>query len=122
MGKKSIVVPAFLVTFLISTNFFKGDTKEMFSSFIGGILLIIVALLVAILSEEKTKALEEEKQFKLKTAHYFFNPICIAEGFIELAIEESPQEIKEKLKIAQNAVQRIKKVVRNVIEKGEIKE
>ena len=122
-GKKGMVTPIFIVVFSLSINMFKQESmKEQFSTLVEMVLLLIIALLVAILSEEKTKALEEEKEFKLMTAHYFFNPICIAEGFLHLAMENAPPDIEEKLKIVQIAIQRIKKVVKNVVEKGEIRE
>ena len=66
------------------------------------------------------KALEQEREFKLKTAHYFFNPICIAKGFLELAKEE--ENGKNKIEKAIKAIERIEKVVKNITQKGEIKE
>jgi len=116
------LIAIFLGVFIITLSFFSDQPKEIFSSVIKGIMFIIVASLAGILSEEKTKALEKEKEFKLKTAHFFFNPICIAEGFLELAIEKADGETKKDIETAKNAVKRIKNVVKNVIEKGEIKE
>mgnify|MGYP000076507332 CR=1 FL=1 len=122
-GRKGMITPIFVLAFFLSLDILRQESVEkQFSTLIEMALLFIVALLVAILSEEKTKAMEEERKFKLMTAHYFFNPICIAEGFLHLAMENAPQDIKEKLEIAQIAVQRIKKVVKNVVEKGEIHE
>ena len=85
-------------------------------------MFFIVSLVVGILSDEKNDALREEMQFKMDTAHYFFNPLCIAEGNIDLALKYADGEMKEELEAAQKAVQRIKKVVRNVVEKGEVHE
>ncbi len=74
-------------------------------------------------AEEETKrALELEKQFKLEAAHYFFNPIAIAKGYLELAMEEVPEKQKEKLKAAKHAISRVEKVVKNVTQKGEVHE
>ncbi len=71
-------------------------------------------------SKEKIKdALNKEKEFKRKTAHYFFNPICIAKGFLKIAKEEGDLKYIEK---AINAVDRIEKVVKNIVTKGEISE
>ena len=66
------------------------------------------------------KALEKEREFKLRAAHYFFNPICIAKGFLELAKEE--KDGKNKIDKAIKAIERIEKVVENITQKGEIKE
>jgi len=70
--------------------------------------------------EEMRRALELEKQFKMDAAHYFFNPLAIARGYLELVIEEVPEEHKEKLKAVRHAVARVEKVVKNVTQKGEI--
>jgi len=38
------------------------------------------------------------KKFKAETAHYFFDPLCIAKGYLKLAIKDErdaePREIK----------------------------
>ena len=75
-------------------------------------------------AEEETKrALELEKQFKLEAAHYFFNPIAIAKGYLSLAMEKASDEDQvEKLKAAEHAIERVEKVVKNVTQKGEIYE
>ncbi|HHF56569.1 MAG TPA: HAMP domain-containing histidine kinase [Thermoplasmatales archaeon] len=122
-GRKGLVAP-FIMIFL---SFFIDSTKnagkeEFLSLIIESSLLIIVSILVAFLSEEKTRALEKEKKFKLMTAHYFFNPIAIAEGFLHLAMQKASPEITEHLEAIDVAVKRIKKVVQNVVEKGEIRE
>ncbi len=72
--------------------------------------------------EEMREVLEKERQFKTDTAHYFFNPITIAKGYIELAIKEAPEEQKEKLKSAHYAVTRVENVVKNATQRGEIRE
>jgi PAS domain S-box-containing protein len=75
-------------------------------------------------AENKMKrALEEERKFKADTAHYFFNPLCIAKGYLELAMkDERDAEQREKLKAIINAVERVENVVKNVVIKGEVRE
>ena len=75
-------------------------------------------------AEEKMKRiLEQEKEFKLATAHYFFNPIAIAKGYLGLAMEKAYDEDQvENLKAAEHAIERVEKVVKNVTQKGEIYE
>jgi len=64
-----------------------------------------------------------EEEFKMNIGHWFMPPLGIAEGIIELAIrDEKDKEQIEKMKIALHAVNRIKKVVRNIQEKREIHE
>jgi len=64
-----------------------------------------------------------EEEFKMNIGHWFMPPLGIAEGIIELAIrDEKDKEQIEKMKIALHAVNRIKKVVRNTQERGEIHE
>ena len=120
-GKKGISTAFFLDIFIILIAFYSNNPKEIFSAFIKSTLILITSSLVGILSEEKMKALEEEREFRMKAAHYFFNPIAIAEGFIEIAKEKS-SGAREELELAFNSIERIKKVVKNVVEKGEIKE
>ncbi len=122
-GRKGVKVTIFLLISVILINLVAPHKwDEIFSSMVEGAILLSVSLIVALLAEEKNKALEKEKEFKLMTAHYFFNPICIAEGFLELAMKTAPPDINEKLEFARIAVERIKRVVKNVVEKGEIKE
>ncbi|MBC7128776.1 MAG: PAS domain S-box protein [Thermoplasmatales archaeon] len=74
-------------------------------------------------AEEVLKeALEKEREFKLKTAHYFFNPTTIAKGYISLVIEETENEKRKKLEKALHAIDRIEKVIKNIITTGEVKE
>ncbi|MEA2053938.1 MAG: PAS domain S-box protein [Candidatus Thermoplasmatota archaeon] len=75
-------------------------------------------------AEEALKiALEQEREFKARTAHYFFNPLCIAKGYLELAMkDERDADQREKLKAIINAVERVESVVKNVVTKGEIRE
>ncbi|RLF44393.1 MAG: hypothetical protein DRN29_08545 [Thermoplasmata archaeon] len=66
------------------------------------------------------EALKKEREFKLKTAHYFFNPIAIAKGYLSLALEEGDGE--DKIRKAMHAVERVEKVIKNITERGEIVE
>lgn len=68
--------------------------------------------------ERVKNALEKEMEFKRKTAHYFFNPIAIAKGYLLLALEEGDE--KEKIKKAIAAINRVEKVIKNITERGEI--
>jgi PAS domain S-box-containing protein len=72
--------------------------------------------------EEMRRVLEEEKMFKRDTSHYFFNPITIAKGYLNLVMEEVPDEQKKKIESAYNAITRVEKVVKNVTQRGEIHE
>ena len=73
-------------------------------------------------AEQKWReALEQERQFKLDTAHYFFNPIAIAKGYLQLALEEKGEE-EDKIRKAIKAIERVENVVKNVTQKGEIRE
>lgn len=72
--------------------------------------------------EEMMRALKQEREFKLKTAHYFLNPIAIAKGYLDLAMEELPEEKRKKLESAKYAIGRVEKVVKNVTQRGEIRE
>jgi len=72
--------------------------------------------------EEMKRVLEEERRFKMDTSHYFFNPITIAKGYLHLAMEEAPEECKKKIESAYHAITRVEKVVKNVTQRGEIRE
>ena len=120
-GRKGLLVPLFLIfSFILISITISYTREDFFSSVVESAILLIVAVVVSILTEEKNRALEEEREFELMTAHYFFNPICIAEGFLDLAMKNASEEVNEKLELVRIAVQRIKKVVKNVVEKGEI--
>ncbi len=122
-GKKGVAISAFLGVLLISTAIiYPSDAKDVFSAVIEAILFFIVSLLVSISSDEKSDALKKEMRFKQDTAHYFFNPICIAEGNLDLAMKNVPEDTKVLLENSQKAVQRIKKVVENTVNTGEIHE
>ena len=71
-------------------------------------------------SEKKIKELlKKEREFKLRTAHYFLNPLCIAKGYLQLALENLEENKIEKALIA---IDRVERVIKNIIIRGEIKE
>lgn len=72
--------------------------------------------------EEMKSMLEREREFKRWTAHYFFNPICIAKGYLDMTMEELSGEQRENLQKALHAIERVEKVVYNIVTKGEVKE
>jgi len=72
--------------------------------------------------EEMKRILEEERRFKMDASHYFFNPITIAKGYLNLAMEEVDDEQRKKIESAYNAITRVEKVVKNVTQRGEIRE
>lgn len=71
--------------------------------------------------DEMKKVLEQEREFKLRTAHYFFNPITIAKGYLYLALEDEKHN-KDKILKAIEAINRVEKVVKNITQRGEIVE
>lgn len=81
---------------------------------------IATAVNAAKLHRRMEHALQQEREFKMATAHYFFNPICIAKGFLELALEED--DGKDKIAKAIAAIGRVESVVKNVTQRGEIRE
>jgi PAS domain S-box-containing protein len=71
---------------------------------------------------EMERALELEKHFKADAAHFFLNPIAIAKGYMEIAMEEMPDKPEEKISRAQRAIKRVENVIQNIVTKGEIHE
>ncbi|MCD6512780.1 MAG: PAS domain S-box protein [Thermoplasmata archaeon] len=65
---------------------------------------------------------ETKRKFIEDTSHYFFNPIAIAKGYLELAMEKRDGERDKMLNKVKEAIERIESVVRNIVEKGEIHE
>ena len=100
-----------------SNNPLKEEDKRLLKAIAGEIAAGIAKIKA---EEEMMRALEEEKKFKADTAHYFFNPLAIAKGYLEIAKEDG--ETKEKIEKALKAIERIEKVVKNVVTKGEIRE
>lgn len=69
------------------------------------------------------ESLAKEKIFREEIAHYFFNPIAIAKGYISL-LEEKELDPDTSIKIGKikEAIERIENVVKNIVMNGQIKE
>jgi len=64
-----------------------------------------------------------EERFKSDIGHSFMPPLLIAKGYVELAIKnEKDEEQMERMRTALEAINRIEKVAKNMIEKSEIHE
>ncbi|KAA0002160.1 MAG: PAS domain S-box protein [Thermoplasmata archaeon] len=101
------------------SNYFSHKDIEVLRSIANQVATAINA---AKMHHKMIKTLEREREFKLRAAHYFFNPIAIAKGFLDLAIEEVPEKQKKRLKAVNHAIGRVEKVVKNVTQRGEIYE
>lgn len=106
----------------IRNRYYELQSSPLFDDYgdIIGYFVILRDITERKIAEKKLEeTLEMERDLKLKTAHYFFNPICIAKGFLILAREEG---INGKIQKAIEAIERIEKVVKNIIHKGKIEE
>ena len=72
--------------------------------------------------ETMEKALKRERKFVEDISHYFFNPLCIAKGYIDLSIQNVDPETRRKLQITKDAVMRVETVVKHVVMEGQIYE
>lgn len=97
-------------------NYFSNKDVETLQSIANH---LASAINVASMHNKLIKALEQERRFKLKTAHHFFNPLCIAKGYLELALEDAE---KNKIEKALQALERVENVIKNVTKRGEIHE
>lgn len=69
------------------------------------------------------KQLCRERLFKECISHHFFNPLCIAQGYLQLVLNrESNGDDEEMLEAARQALTRIETVVKNVIYDGDLRE
>lgn len=100
-------------------NYFSPSDMETLQSVANQVAAAVNAVRM---HNEIIKALKQEREFKLRAAHYFFNPIAIAKGYLDLAMEELPEKQKKKIESAHRAIVRVQKVVENVVRKGEIHE
>lgn len=66
--------------------------------------------------------LEREKQFLEEISHYFFNPLCIAKGYLDLSIPYAEPPLKQKLEITKEAISRVENVVKHIVTEGRIYE
>ncbi|MDD3492146.1 MAG: PAS domain S-box protein [Candidatus Thermoplasmatota archaeon] len=65
---------------------------------------------------------ERERRFIEDLSHYFFNPLCIAKGYIDLSLREADPALRRKLEITREAVDRVETVVKHVVTEGRIYE
>ena len=64
-----------------------------------------------------------ERLFKECISHHFFNPLCIAQGYLHLVLnQESDGNEKFMLEAAKKSLTRIETVVKNVIYNGDLRE
>jgi len=61
------------------------------------------------------------KNFRENIAHYFFNPIVIAKGYLDLLSEKNVED-KDKIEKIRTAIERIEAVVKNIVINGRIAE
>jgi len=66
------------------------------------------------------QAMERERRFIEDVSHHFFNPLCIAKGYLNLSMRDADPEIQRKLQITREAVDRVETVVKNVVRDGKI--
>ena len=66
--------------------------------------------------------MERERRFTEDISHYFFNPLCIAKGYIDLSMKEADPEMMRKLEITRTAVNRVEAVVKHIVTEGRIYE
>ncbi len=74
--------------------------------------------------ENKIKNIHKRFEiFRENMSHYFFNPLVIAKGYLDLLIEgELDEKEKENAEKAKEAIGRIERVVKNIVLEGKIKE
>jgi len=73
-------------------------------------------------NEKMQKALERERKFLEEISHYFFNPLCIAKGYLDLSIPNADPSLRRKLEITKQAVTRVENVVKHIVTEGKIYE
>lgn len=73
-------------------------------------------------NKKMEEIMERERRFTEDISHYFFNPLCIAKGYIDLSMKEANPELKRKLEITRTAVDRVETVVKHVVMEGKIYE
>ncbi|HEC75685.1 MAG TPA: hypothetical protein ENI33_00295 [Thermoplasmatales archaeon] len=61
------------------------------------------------------------KNFRENIAHYFFNPIVIAKGYLDLLSEKNVED-RDKIEKIRTAIERIEAVVKNIVINGKIAE
>ncbi|MCD6482063.1 MAG: HAMP domain-containing histidine kinase, partial [Thermoplasmata archaeon] len=73
-------------------------------------------------NERMQKVLEKERKFLEEVSHYFFNPLCIAKGYLELSIPNADPALRKKLETTKQAVIRVENVVKHIVMEGKIYE
>ncbi|MBC7081511.1 MAG: PAS domain S-box protein [Thermoplasmatales archaeon] len=73
-------------------------------------------------NEKMRKTLEKEKRFLEEISHYFFNPLCIAKGYLDLSIPCAEESLRRKLEITKEAIIRVENVVKHIVMEGKIYE
>ncbi len=69
------------------------------------------------------KILKKEEIFRENVSHYFFNPLVIAKGYLQLLLNEDVgKKERKKLEAIKTAVERIESVVKNTVTRGKIEE
>lgn len=64
-----------------------------------------------------------ERLFKECISHHFFNPLCIAQGYLQLVLNrESDGDEEAMLEATKQALARIETVVKNVVYNGDLRE
>lgn len=73
-------------------------------------------------NKKMEEIMERERRFTEDISHYFFNPLCIAKGYIDLSMKEADPEMMRKLEITRTAVNRVEAVVKHIVTEGRIYE
>ena len=73
-------------------------------------------------NKKMEEIIEREKKFIEDISHYFFNPLCIAKGYIDLSLKDASPGIRKKLEITRTAVDRVETVVKHIVMEGRIYE
>ncbi|MCD6513162.1 MAG: hypothetical protein J7K61_06140 [Thermoplasmata archaeon] len=68
------------------------------------------------------QVLEKERKFLEEISHYFFNPLCIAKGYLDLSIPNADPDLRRRLEITKQAVTRVETVVKHIVTEGRIYE
>lgn len=68
------------------------------------------------------EVLERERKFLEEISHNFFNPLCIAKGYLDLSIPSANPALRRKLEITKQAIIRVEDVVKHIVIEGQIYE
>ena len=68
---------------------------------------------------ERERAVEREKRFIEEVSHSFFNPLCVAKGYLVLLEGKmSHDEQRKDLEVARRAIERIENMLIDVVCRG----